>query len=54
MALGGILGGIFPIRVVMTVSLVIVFLIDVPLTLNKHFKKFINYDYRKQTLEDIM
>ncbi len=54
MALGGILGGIFPIRIVMTVSLVIVFLVDVPLTLNKHFRKFINYDYQKQTLEDIM
>lgn len=54
MAIGGVLGDILPIRLVMTISIAIVFLGVTPFMINKNFKKFINYDYQKQTLEDLM
>lgn len=53
MALGGVLGGILPIPSIMSTCFITVFVLITPFTFNKNFKRFINFDYQKETLEDI-
>ncbi len=54
MALGGVLGGFLPIRSVMSICFVIAFLILIPLSFNEPFRRFINFDYENETVEDLM
>lgn len=54
MALGGVLGSFLPIRSVMSTCFIITLLLVIPFAFNKHFKRFINFDYENQTVEDIM
>ena len=54
MALGGVLGGFIPIRTIMTVSFIVMLVVITPFTFNKTLKRFINFDFEKETLEDIM
>lgn len=49
MALGGVLGGIFPIRLVISVSFAAVLLVMIPAFFSKSFKEYITKDYRKET-----
>ncbi len=54
MALGGVLGGFMPIRSVMSTCFIIVFLFAIPFAFNEPFKRFINFDYENETVEDLM
>lgn len=54
MALGGVLGEFFPIRAVIFICFMLVLLIFIPFGFIKSFKRFINFDPEKQTLQDIM
>ncbi len=54
MALGGILGGIIPIRTVMLISFLIILLIVIPFNFVNSFKRFLNFDYEKDSIENIM
>ena len=54
MALGGVLGEFFPIRVIIFVCFMLVMLAFIPFAFIKSFKRFINFDSDKQTLQDIM
>jgi MFS transporter, DHA3 family, macrolide efflux protein len=54
MALGGVLGEFFPIRSVIFVCFILVLLAFIPFAFIKSFKRFINFDPDKQTLQDIM
>lgn len=52
MALGGVLGSIFPIRMVITAAFFAVFLISIPSYFNKSFKEYIKTDYSVQETSD--
>lgn len=54
MALGGVLGEFFPIRSIIFVCFMLVLLAFIPFAFIKSFKRFINFDPDKQTLEEIM
>ena len=54
MALGGVLGEFFPIRAVIFVCFLLVLMIFMPFGLIKSFKRFINFDPDRQTLQDIV
>lgn len=47
MAFGGVLGGIFPIRLVISSAFVIVFLVTIPAYFFKSFRKYLTDDYIK-------
>lgn len=53
MALGGILGEFISIKSILSVCFLIIFVVTIPIAFNKPFKRFINFDYEKETLEDI-
>jgi len=53
MALGGVLASFISIRIIISVSLFLVFIIVIPFYFVKPFRKFINYDYEKDSLEDL-
>lgn len=53
MALGGVLGGVLPIRAVISVCFILGALLIVPFGLLRPFKRFLNYDCTKQTIDDI-
>lgn len=50
MALGGILGGFISIRIVISISFLIVIILIIPFYFIESFKKFITYDYGKNNL----
>ena len=54
MAVGGVLAEFIPIKMVISLSFVIVFIIFVPFAFNMHFKRFINFDPKTQKLEDVL
>jgi MFS transporter, DHA3 family, macrolide efflux protein len=54
MALGGVLGSIFPIRAVISFSFLIVLISIIPFSFVKSFRKFINCDFEKNSVEDII
>ncbi len=54
MALGGVLGGIIPIRTVMLASFLIILIAVIPFIFVNSFKKFLNFDYEKDSIENIM
>jgi hypothetical protein len=54
MAFGGILGEYFPLRAVMFTCFMLVLLFFLPFSVIKSFKRFINFDPEKQTLQDIV
>lgn len=45
MAIGGVLGGIFPIRMVITASFISAFLVSIPVFFSKSFREYIKTDY---------
>lgn len=53
-AAGGILAEYIPIRYVISGCFVITILLFIPFAFMKHFRRFINFDPNKQTLEDIL
>ncbi len=54
MLLGGILGEFFPLRTVIFVCFVFILIVFIPFGFMKSFKRFINFDPEKETLEDIL
>ncbi|HEX2946060.1 MAG TPA: MFS transporter [Clostridia bacterium] len=54
MLLGGILGEFFPIRVIIFVCFIVTLVAIVPFGFMKSFRRFINFDPEKETLEDIL
>ena len=52
MALGGVLGGILPIRVVISFAFLAVFLITIPSYFSKSFTKYITTDYAEKEIPD--
>ncbi|MDP4092361.1 MAG: MFS transporter [Bacillota bacterium] len=54
MALGGILAEFIPIRIIMALSFLIVFIVFMPFAFVKSFSRFINFDPDKEKLEDIL
>jgi len=54
MALGGVLAGFISIRIIISVSLLLMFIITSPFYFVKPFEKIINYDYEKESLEDLI
>lgn len=54
MLLGGILGEFFPIRSVIFVCFAFMLIVFIPFGFMKSFRRFINFDPEKETLEDIM
>jgi MFS family permease len=54
MAIGGVLGEIFPLRAVIFTCFVVLLAGFVPCCLIKSLKKFINFDPEKDVLEEIM
>lgn len=54
MALGGVLGGILPIRFVISAAFAAVFFITVPSFFSKQFKKYITTDYAKEATPQIV
>jgi len=54
MLLGGILGEFFPIRTIIFVCFVFMLIVFIPFGFIKSFRRFINFDPEKETLEDIM
>jgi MFS transporter, DHA3 family, macrolide efflux protein len=54
MAIGGVLGEIFPLRHIIFTCFVILFLSFIPCIFIKPLKRFVNFDPEKETLEDIM
>ena len=54
MAIGGALGEVFPLRHVIVVCFVALFIGFIPCVFIKSLWKFVNFDPEKQTLEDIM
>jgi len=53
-ATGGLLAEIIPVRLLISGSFVVTLLIFIPLFLNQPFRRFINFDPDKHTLEDIV
>ena len=53
MALGGLLAGLFPLRPLMAVCFLIVLTFSVPLFFNIPFRRFINFDPVKDTVESL-
>lgn len=53
-AFGGVLGGIFPIRAVILAAMIASFLIAIPFYFKKSFKRFVNYDYEKDDLHELV
>ncbi len=53
MALGGLLAGLFPLRPLMAVCFLIVLTFSVPLSFNIPFRRFINFDPVKDTVESL-
>lgn len=54
MALGGVLGGVFPIRLVISSAFFAVFIITVPSYFSKSFKKYITTDYSEKEMPDLI
>lgn len=54
MALGGVLGEYFPLRAVIFTCFLLMFIVMLPFSVIKSFKRFINFDPEKQTLQDIL
>ena len=54
MALGGILAGFISIRILISASFFLVVIIVIPFYFIKPFKKFISYDYEKDSLNDLI
>jgi DHA3 family macrolide efflux protein-like MFS transporter len=54
MALGGVLAAFIPIRLIMTVCFSLVFVIITPFMFVKPYKKFLNFDYEKDTIDDLI
>lgn len=54
MAIGGALGEWFPLRSIIFTCFVILFFGFIPLVFVKTFKRFVNFNPEKETLEDIM
>jgi DHA3 family macrolide efflux protein-like MFS transporter len=54
MAIGGVLGEIFPLRHIVFACFVILFLGFLPCAFIKSLKRFVNFDPEKETIEDIM
>jgi DHA3 family macrolide efflux protein-like MFS transporter len=54
MALGGVLAGFMSIRILISTSFLLVIIIVIPFCFVKPFKKFIGYDYEKESLKDII
>ena len=52
MALGGVLGGILPIRVVISAAFLAVFFITIPSYFSKSFKNYITTDYAEKEIPD--
>lgn len=54
MALGGVLADFISIRIIMSASFVVIIAIVVPFIFIKSFKKFISYDYEKNSLTNLI
>jgi MFS transporter, DHA3 family, macrolide efflux protein len=54
MAIGGALGELFPLRSIIFTCFAILFIGFIPLGFVKSFKRFVNFNPEKETLEDIM
>jgi MFS family permease len=54
MALGGVLGEIFPLRLVIFVCFALLFIAFLPCIFIKPLGRFVNFDPKTETLEDIM
>lgn len=50
-ALGGVLGGLIPLRMVISVAFLSMFFITIPSCFSTPFKKFITYEYQEKSLE---
>jgi DHA3 family macrolide efflux protein-like MFS transporter len=53
MALGGVLAGFIPIRIIISVSFLMVIIIFVPFYFVKSFKDFINHDYEADPIDNL-
>lgn len=53
MALGGVLGGIFQLQAIMSVCFSVLLILVVPFAFSGAFKRFINFDFNTQTIEDV-
>ena len=54
MALGGVLGGIFPIRFVISAAFIAVFLITIPSYFSKSFKEYISFNCANNDVNDVV
>ena len=54
MALGGVLGEYFPLRAVIFTCFVLMIIVFLPFSMLKSFKRFINFDPERETLQDIL
>jgi MFS family permease len=54
MVLGGVLGDFIPIKIIMSACFIIVLIVITPFMFNKPLVRFINFDYEKETLDDII
>jgi len=54
MALGGVLGQMFPIRIVISATFIAVFIATIPSYFTKSFKEYITFDYANNDVDDVV
>ena len=54
MALGGVLGGIFPIKYVISAAFMAGLLVAIPSCISKSFREYITTDYGANDVQDII